>query len=164
MLKRFKIDPFVLAIIISILIAYILPQAGASDGAILMHTISSLGISLIFFFYGLSLSTEAINNGLKNWRLHVVVQGSTFLLFPLLVLIFYPFVKDTSQKLLWLAFLFMAALPSTVSSSVVMVAIAKGNLPSAIFNPSISGIISIMLIPCMLIPAMQQVDAAYDFT
>src|SRR5690625_7935777 len=82
-----------------------------------MNTISSLGISLIFFFYGLSLSTEAIKNGLKNWRLHVVVQGSTFLLFPLLVLIFYPFVKDTSQKLLWLAFLFMAALPSTVSRS-----------------------------------------------
>src|SRR5690625_2193923 len=94
MLKRFKIDPFVLAIIISILIAYILPQAGASDSPIPMNTISSLGISLIFFFYGLSLSTEAIKNGLKNWRLHVVVQGSTFLLFPLLVLIFYPFVRS----------------------------------------------------------------------
>jgi len=164
MLKRFKIDPFVLAIIISILIAYILPQAGASDSPIPMNTISSLGISLIFFFYGLSLSTEAIKNGLKNWRLHVVVQGSTFLLFPLLVLIFYPFVKDTSQELLWLAFLFMAALPSTVSSSVVMVSIAKGNLPAAIFNASISGIIGIILTPLWMMPFIQQVDAAYDFT
>src|SRR5690625_3575025 len=162
MLKRFKIDPFVLAIIISILIAYILPQAGASDSPIPMNTISSLGISLIFFFYGLSLSTEAIKNGLKNWRLHVVVQGSTFLLFPLLVLIFYPFVKDTSQKLLWLAFLFMAALPSTVSSSVVMVSIAKGNLPAAIFNASISGIIGIILTPLWMMPFIQQVDAAYE--
>src|SRR5690625_1292547 len=129
-----------------------------------MNTISSLGISLIFFFYGLSLSTEAIKNGLKNWRLHVVVQGGTFLLFPLLVLIFYPFVKDTSQKLLWLAFLFMAALPSTVSSSVVMVSIAKGNLPAAIFTASISGIIGIILTPWWMMPFILKVDAAYDFT
>src|SRR5690625_5610285 len=158
MLKRFKIDPFVLAIIISILIAYILPQAGASDGAILMHTISSLGISLIFFFYGLSLSTEAINNGLKNWRLHVVVQGSTFLLFPLLVLIFYPFVKDTSQKLLWLAFLFMAALPSTVSSSVVMVSIAQGNLPAAIFNARISASTGLILTTVWIVTFIPHVN------
>lgn len=164
MLKRLRIDPFVLAIIISIFIAYIFPQAGASDSPLPMDTISSLGISFIFFFYGLSLSTEAIKNGLKNWRLHVVVQGSTFLLFPLLVVVFYPLVKDTSRELLWLSFLFMAALPSTVSSSVVMVSIAKGNLPAAIFNASISGIIGIILTPLWMMPFIQHVDASSDFT
>src|SRR5690625_6925719 len=58
----------------------------------------------------------------------------------------------------------MAALPSTVSSSVVMVSIAKGNLPAAIFNASISGIIGIILTPLWMMPFIQQVDAAYDFT
>jgi sodium/bile acid cotransporter 7 len=41
----------------------------------------------------------------------------------------------------------MAALPSTVSSSVVMVSIAGGNIPGAIFNASISGIIGIVVTP-----------------
>ena len=48
---------------------------------------------------------------------------------------------------MWLWFLFLAALPSTVSSSVVMVSIAKGNLPAAIFNASISGLIGILITP-----------------
>src|SRR5699024_3250282 len=49
--------------------------------------------------------------------------------------------------LLWLAVFFMAALPSTVSSSVVMVSIARGNIPGAIFNASISGVFGIFITP-----------------
>lgn len=164
MLKKLKIDSFVTAIIISIVIAYFLPQLGASDSPVPMNLISSIGISLIFFFYGLSLNSEAIKNGLKNWKLHLTVQSSTFILFPLLILPFFPLFKDTSYELLWLAFLFMAALPSTVSSSVVMVSMAKGNLPAAIFNASISGIIGIILTPLWMMPFIKQTDIAFDFS
>ncbi|MBO3099608.1 bile acid:sodium symporter [Gelidibacter pelagius] len=164
MLKKSPIDTFVIAIVISIVIAYFFPQLGASDSPVPMNLISSLGISFIFFFYGLSLSSEAIRNGLKNWKLHVSVQASTFVLFPLLILPFFPFVKDTSYELLWLAFLFMAALPSTVSSSVVMVSMAKGNLPGAIFNASISGIIGIILTPLWMLSFVKQTDVAFDFS
>lgn len=164
MLKKLRIDPFVVAIIISIILAYLFPQLGAADSPVPMSLISSLGISLIFFFYGLSLSTEAIKNGLKNWKLHVSVQASTFLLFPLLILPFYPLVKDTSHELLWLAFLFMAALPSTVSSSVVMVSMAKGNLPAAIFNASISGIIGILLTPLWMLSFVKQSEVPFEFS
>lgn len=164
MLKKLRIDTFVIAIIISIVLAYIFPQLGASDSPVPMALISSLGISFIFFFYGLSLSSEAIKSGLKNWKLHVSVQASTFVLFPLLIVPFYPLAKDTSYELLWLAFLFMAALPSTVSSSVVMVAMAKGNLPAAIFNASISGIIGIVITPLWMMPFIKQTDVAFDFS
>lgn len=164
MLKKIKIDSFVIAIVVSILIAYLFPQLGASDSPVPMNLVSSFGISFIFFFYGLSLSSEAIKNGLKNWKLHVSVQGSTFILFPLLILPFFPIFKDTSYELLWLAFLFMAALPSTVSSSVVMVSMARGNLPAAIFNASISGIIGIILTPLWMMPFIKQTDIAFDFS
>lgn len=162
--QKIKIDKFVIAIIVSIAIAYFFPQLGASSSPVPLDRISSIGISLIFFFYGLSLSTEAIKNGLKNWRLHLVVQGSTFLLFPILILIFYPFVKGTDYELTWLSFLFLAALPSTVSSSVVMVSMAKGNLPAAIFNASISGILGIIFTPLWMMPFIQQTDFSFDFT
>ncbi len=164
MLKKIRIDPFVIAIIISIVLAYVFPQPGASGSPVPMDLISSLGISFIFFFYGLSLSSVAIKNGLKNWKLHVSVQASTFVLFPLLIVPFFPLVRNTSYELLWLAFLFMAALPSTVSSSVVMVAMAKGNLPGAIFNASISGIIGIVLTPLWMMPFIKQTDVAFDFS
>jgi sodium/bile acid cotransporter 7 len=159
-----RIDPFVIAIALSIVVAYFFPQLGAADSVIPIDLISSLGISFIFFFYGLKLSTEAIRSGLKNWKLHVVVQGTTFLIFPLLVIAFYPLVKDTSNEVLWLSMLFLAALPSTVSSSVVMVSLAKGNIPAAIFNASISGIIGILITPLWLTSFIQEVNITSDFT
>lgn len=163
MFKRFKVNTFVIAIAISILFAYFFPQAGAANSFIPIDLVGSIGIALIFFFYGLSLSSEAIKSGLNNWRLHTVVQASSFILFPCIVLLFYPFFKDSPHELLWLAFLFLAALPSAVSSSVVMVSLAKGNLPAAIFNASISGIIGILFTPLWMNFFTQQADVEYHF-
>ncbi len=144
---KFKIDNFVLAIIVVVIFSYFFPQWGRNDSAIPLDKISSIGISMIFFFYGLKLSPEKLKIGLKNWKLHVLVQLSTFLLFPLIVLGFYPAVSTENVQTLWLSFLFLAALPSTVSSSVVMVSMARGNLPAAIFNASISGLLGIVITP-----------------
>jgi len=142
-----KIDKFILAIIGAIGLAWIFPQWGSPESKVPLNLIVSIGISLIFFFYGLKLSPQQIKTGLKNWKLHVLVQLTTFLIFPLIVLAFFPLIETENGKTLWLAFMFLAALPSTVSSSVVMVSIAKGNIPAAIFNASISGLIGIVITP-----------------
>ena len=144
---KLKIDSFVLAIIATILIAYLFPAWGSKESTIPLDLIGSIGISLIFFFYGLKLSPEKIKLGLKNWKLHVLVQSTTFVIFPLTILLFHPFIQSENGEFIWLSFLFLAALPSTVSSSVVMVSMAKGNVPAAIFNASISGLIGIGITP-----------------
>ena len=161
---KFKIDGFVAAIVVVIAIAYLYPQLGRDDSPVPLDAIGSVGVSLIFFFYGLKLSREKLVSGLKNWKLHVLVQCSTFLLFPLVVLLFLPFVEGEHARLLWLAFLFLAALPSTVSSSVVMVSIAKGNIPAAIFNASISGLIGIVITPLWMGLFIRQTSADYDLS
>lgn len=160
---RFRVDGFVLAILGVISVAYFLPQWGSSKSPVPIDLIGSIGISMIFFFYGLKLSPEKIRSGLKNWKLHLLVQSSTFLLFPLIVLVFYPFVKSEKSEVLWLSFLFLAALPSTVSSSVVMVSIAKGNLPAAIFNASISGLIGILITPIWMGFFLAHATADFQF-
>lgn len=142
-----KVDGFVLSTIGVVIIAYFFPELAGEESEIPLDLIVSIGISLIFFFYGLKLSPEKIRDGLRNWRLHLLVQASTFLLFPVIILLLKPFVHTDSGETIWLAFLFLAALPSTVSSSVVMVSIARGNLPAAIFNASISGLIGIVITP-----------------
>lgn len=144
---KLKIDSFVLAIIAAILIAYLFPDWGSKDSPIPLDAIGSIGISLIFLFYGLKLSPEKIKMGLKNWKLHVLVQATTFIIFPLTILLFRPFIPSENGEFIWLSFLFLAALPSTVSSSVVMVSMARGNVPAAIFNASISGLIGIGITP-----------------
>lgn len=159
-----KIDKFVLSIVGIIIIAYFFPQWGMENSNVPINTISTIGISLIFFFYGLKLSPKKMKEGLKNWKLHVLVQASTFLIFPLLVLVFRPFIQNEEQETIWLAFFFLAALPSTVSSSVVMVSMAKGNIPAAIFNASISGIIGIALTPLWMGFFVDSAQTDFDFT
>lgn len=143
-MKGIKLDRFVLLLISMILLAYWVPGI---EKKIPLDQISSWGISGIFFFYGLKLSPTKMKEGLSNWRLHVLVHTSTFILFPLLILAVLPFIESEAHFILWLAVFFLAALPSTVSSSVVMVSIAKGNIPGAIFNASISGLIGILVTP-----------------
>ncbi|MEO8934945.1 MAG: bile acid:sodium symporter [Xanthomarina sp.] len=142
-----RIDGFIIAIIITVFTAYFFPDWGYKKSAIPLNLIGSIGISLIFFFYGLKLSPTQIKSGLKNWKLHLLIQSTTFLIFPLLIISFKPLIQTEDAETLWLSFLFLAALPSTVSSSVVMVSIAKGNIPAAIFNASISGLIGIIITP-----------------
>ena len=161
---KLKIDKFVLSIIGTILIAYFFPQWGAQESKIPIDTISAIGISLIFFFYGLKLNPTQLKAGLKNWKLHLLVQSATFLMFPLLVLLFRPLIQNQEQETIWLAFFFLAALPSTVSSSVVMVSMAKGNIPAAIFNASISGIIGIAITPLWMGLFVNDAQTDFDFT
>jgi sodium/bile acid cotransporter 7 len=159
---KIKLDPFVASIFLVIGVAYVFPQLGREENGVPLGSIVSIGISLIFFFYGLKLSKQQLSSGLKNWRLHLLVQSSTFLLFPIIVISFYPLVEQGVTEHLWLAFLFLAALPSTVSSSVVMVSMAKGNITAAIFNASVSGLIGIVITPLWMGLFLQESGTTYD--
>jgi len=159
-----KLDKFVLAILVAIVVAYFFPQWGIATSPIPLDTISTVGIALIFFLYGLKLSPQKLKAGLGNYKLHLLVQACTFLVFPLVVLLFRPLVQNAEHELLWLSFFFLAALPSTVSSSVVMVSIAKGNIPAAIFNASISGIIGIVITPLWMGLFIDDMQTDFDFT
>lgn len=54
---------------------------------------------------------------------------------------------QTVKTGIWLGIFFLATLPSTVSSSVVMTNIARGNVPAAIFDASISSLLGVFLTP-----------------
>lgn len=135
---------FIFAIFIAIGIAYLFPQG---IELLPLKTITDIGIGLIFFFYGLKLSPSEFKAGLFNYKVHIVIQLTTFIVFPLLCLLCLPLFEEGLRSDLWIALFFLGTLPSTVSSSVVMVALAKGNLPVAIFNASLSGLIGIFATP-----------------
>jgi sodium/bile acid cotransporter 7 len=124
-----------------------MPSPGAYRGTFSISQIANYGVSVIFFLYGLRLTPEKLKVGLSNWKLHATIHFSTFVLFPLLVLSGMYIFLNNQNYLAWLSVFFLASLPSTVSSSVVMVSIAKGNIPAAIFNASISSLIGVFLTP-----------------
>jgi sodium/bile acid cotransporter 7 len=146
-LGRFGLDSFVFLLLGVVVLAYLWPEPVLRPGTFSLDAVATVGVSLIFFFYGLRLSPDKLRAGLRNGRLHALIHLTTFGLFPLLVLGMKPLLMGTPQERLWPGLFFLAALPSTVSSSVVMVSIARGNLPAAIFNASISSLLGVFLTP-----------------
>lgn len=162
LLSRAGLDGFILALIAMIALAWLWPGGGTGKGPFSLSELANYGVSVVFFLYGLRLSREKLKAGLSNWRLHVVVQLSTFLLFPLIVLGLKPLFVHTPAEVLWLGTFFLASLPSTVSSSVVMVSIAEGNIPAAIFNASISSIAGVFITPVWMQLTMPRGDGHAD--
>ncbi len=155
MFKKAGIDGFLAAIIVVIFLAYIYPQAGIIRKPVSLDQVGAYGLSLIFFFYGLKLKPRQLISQLSNWRMHLVIQLTTFILFPVAALVIKPLFNETSFYS-WLGIYYLCALPSTVSSSVVMVSIAGGNLPSAIFNASISTFLGVFITPLWMLPLLDQ--------
>ena len=149
LLARAGLDWFLLALIAVVAVAYVAPGLGSKASPVPWKTITTVGVALVFFFYGLKLSFAKLKAGVRNWRLHTLVQLATFALFPALALLVHPFFGSDKGELLWQSIFFLCALPSTVSTSVVMVSIAGGNLPAAIFNASISSLLGIVLTPLL---------------
>lgn len=159
--KRAGLDGFILALTGVIILAYLWPSGGTQEGP--LPTIAGYGVSIIFFFYGLGLNLETLLAGLRNWRLHMVVHLSTFVLFPLLILSGKWLFEDSNNELIWLGAFYLAALPSTVSSAVVMVSIAGGNIPAAIFNASISSLIGVFITPLWMGLFLSAAEGTFDF-
>lgn len=148
-LQRVGINGFLLGLFAAIALAAIFPEIGSSESGLPWKPLINLGIAFVFFFYGVKLDPEQLKSGLSNWRLHLLIQLSTFLIFPVLVLLLMqvtPWIDPDFQ----LGISYLSALPSTVSASVVMVSIAGGNLPGAIFNASISSLLGVILTPAWM--------------
>lgn len=157
-------DLFILSLFLAIIVAYLFPQPSTwTFEWFSLATIIEVGIILIFFFYGLKLNWKNVFKDLANWRMHTLIQGITFIIYPLIVLAFYPIVENYPEfSILYIAIFYLATLPSTVSSSIVMVSIAKGNIPSAIFNASISGLIGILVTPLWMSIFLSQGNNDFD--
>jgi len=143
-------DWFLLGMGLAVALAWLAPGPGAKGGSLHPELLNKLGVSLIFFLHGLTLSFAALRAGAQNWRLHLLVQACTFVLCPLLGVLLLASVGRQLSVELRTGLFFLCALPSTVSSSVALTATAKGNVPAAVFNATLSSLLGVLLTPLWL--------------
>lgn len=147
---KYKPDWFLLGMIAATLLAWAFPAPGAAGGWLHPELLTKAGVALIFFLHGVALSFAALKAGAFNWRLHLLVQSCTFVLFPLLGLVVMWLLGDQAPAGLKLGFFYLCALPSTVSSSVAFTAAAKGNVAGAVFNATLSSLLGVVLTPLLV--------------
>src|SRR5690554_3617016 len=148
LLRRLQLDPFTLGLFVVVGIAALLPATG--HAADVLDLVTDLAIAALFFMHGAKLSREAVKEGTLHFRLHLTILASTFLLFPILGFGAKPVFDAILSPELALGFLFLAALPSTVQSSIAFTAIAGGNVPAAVVAASLSSLLGVFLTPVLM--------------
>lgn len=149
-LKRVVTDWFLCGMVLATVLAYFFPGFGATGGGMHAEYVINIGVFVVFFLHGVNLSSEQIRHGLKNWRLHIMVQVFTFVVFPVIWLACDKAFGAYIPTLLMLGFLYLCALPSTISSSVALTGSAGGNVPAAILNASMSSVFGIFMTPWLV--------------
>lgn len=152
---KFKFDWFMTGMVVVTLLAWLFPGPGATGGWMHPEVLTKSGVALIFFLHGAALSFVALKAGALNWRLHVLVQLSTFLFFPLLGFAVIKVLDGHISAGLSLGFFYLCALPSTVSSSVAFTAAARGNVGGAVFNATLSSLLGVVLTPLWIGAVLQ---------
>jgi solute carrier family 10 (sodium/bile acid cotransporter), member 7 len=146
-LGRLPIDGFLLSLVIAIAAAAAAPFWGATHGPLHVDTINQIGVSLVFFFHGVGLPTESLQRGIRAVRLHLVAQGTTFLVFPAFGMLLLTLSPSFISPPIALGCFFLCVVSSTISSSVALTAIAGGDVAGALFNATLSGILGVFLTP-----------------
>lgn len=147
---KIKFDWFVVGMAMAAGLAWLFPQAGAPGGWLHPEIVNKIGVALIFFFTGVSLSFAAMAAGAMRWPVHMMVQATTFVVFPLIGWAVVAAPETWIAPELAIGFFYLCAAPSTVSSSVVMTAAARGNVPVAVFNATLSSIIGVFVTPLLI--------------
>ncbi len=126
-MKLFRIlDPFTLTLITVVLLASFFPAEGGFVPVV--EGITTAAIALLFFMHGAKLSREAIIAGGSHWRLHLWVMCSTFVLFPVLGVLFAWWAPVNVDPMLYSGFLYLCILPATVQSAIAFTSLAGGNV------------------------------------
>lgn len=142
-----KLDPFLLALIATVLLATFLPCSGSFAGV--MGWITNAGIVLLFFLHGARLSRQAILAGIGAWKIHLLALGTTFVVFPIIGVLLRALGQGWLNPAIGDGLLFLCLLPSTVQSSIAFTSIARGNVPAAVCSASASNVLGIFITPLL---------------
>jgi sodium/bile acid cotransporter 7 len=111
------------------------------------HHGPDLVIVLIFFLSGLALNTRQIRAGFADYHGTLLSLAIIFLIAPLVALLFTFLHLQTG---IILGLLLVAAMPSTLSSGVVMTGSAGGNMAHALLITIIANSLAVLTIPFTL--------------
>lgn len=159
-MRYFKFDWFMKGMLIAVALGFAWPAPGAHGGFLQPEWLNRIGVALVFFLNGLGLSLAALRDGALRWRAHLLIQSSTFVLFPLLGVAILALTKHWLSPELQLGFFYLCALPSTVSSSVALTVAARGNVPVAVFNATLSSLVGVIITPLWMAWMLEQAGGA----
>ncbi len=149
---RAWVDPFVLALVATMVVAVVVPVPAAVREV--ADVAADVAVVALFLLYGMRLRTREVLAGLRNVRLQGGILAATYILFPVLGLILSRVLEPLIGPDLARGVLYLSLLPSTVQSSVALTSVARGNVAGAICGATVSNVVGMVLTPLLVLALM----------
>src|SRR5690606_33272960 len=108
---------------------------------------------------GLTLPTRQLIRSAGKLRLHLFCQACNFVAAPLLMVGLLLVIGSRIQPEIVAGLLFLAALPTTISSAVALTATSEGDTGAALFSTALSNTIGIVVTPLLCARLLESADA-----
>lgn len=140
---------FLLGLLTTAGLGFLWPEAGAGGGLFRTEITTKLVVAVLFFIRGTLLPVAELGRGVLEWRLHLLIHAWIFLLFPLGMFLLFEvaglfWAIDSDLRL---GFIFLATLPTTVSTAALFTSMARGNTGGAVFNATLSNCLGVFIVP-----------------
>ncbi len=113
--------------------------------------VSSTGIIIILFFIaGLTLPSDSIRAGLKEYKLHLYIQLFIYVFVPVFIFFTTLPLRGIIDNRVLIGLYAVACLPTTISSCIVFTQISGGNVIGSMFNSALANILGIVVSPLLL--------------
>ncbi|KAG0352505.1 hypothetical protein BG005_008040 [Podila minutissima] len=149
---------FLLGLVVAIILARYFPDWGRTGGPLRPEYSAKYGItSCIFLLSGLSLKTSDLLTSAMNYKAHLLVQMTSFVLIPVVVKAITVALGTGSKmnRALLAGMAITSATPTTISSNVVMTANALGNESLALFNAAMGNLLGVFISPLIVLVLLQ---------
>lgn len=146
---KLKVDPILVIILGTLALGLLLPVSGRP--AEILDLVTRVGVFVLFFGYGARLSAAETRSGLKNWRLHLAILSTTFVVFPLLAVPVLAIPDAVLSAPIRVGLIFLCLVPSTVQSSITFTSLAGGNVAAAMVSATASNVLGVVITPLLAI-------------
>lgn len=139
---------FLVLVLIFVLTVFELPKAFSIVGAFLKSNHGpDIVIIMIFLFSGVTLDSAKLFSGMKEYKSILIALGVIFIAAPLIAALFsfLPIGVDVITGVF-----LVSAMPTTLSSGVVMTGKAGGNIVNALMITIIASLVAVLTIPVTL--------------